>query len=154
MLKLAIILLLGASVCLSTKIGLRDPGHWKAWNNIDLLNEYMSGFSFGSQKLESDAQLNSLAQAVAEHDGNSLEFTKLQEKSAGQNVLIFGIKLKGTTTYQQILTQDFNGETFFLWSELTLFFCRDFCLVYIFCSCDGRNAGLLELQLQSKHIER
>ena len=145
MLKLSILLLLSLNACLGTKIGLRDPGHWKAWNNIDLLNEYMGGFNFGSQQLESDAQLNSLAQAVAEHDGNSLEFTKLQEKPAGQNVLVFGIKLKGTTTYQQILTQDFNGKNL-IWSQMTRYFILTF--VYIIsCSCDGRNARLFELQL-------
>ncbi len=40
-----IVLLLSISFC-SARIGLRDPGHWKAWNNIDLLNKYMGGFNF------------------------------------------------------------------------------------------------------------
>jgi hypothetical protein len=102
-----IVLLLSISFC-SARIGLRDPGYWKAWNNIDLLNQYMGGFNLGgSNKLRSDPFLNTLAQSVAETEENPNEFIR-NYKSNGENVLVHGIKLKGDTTYKQILTEDFN----------------------------------------------
>jgi hypothetical protein len=70
----SIVLLVCISFC-SARVGLRDPGHWKAWNNIDLLNQYMGGFKFGGdRKLASDSYLNTLAQAVAETDQQPNEF--------------------------------------------------------------------------------
>ena len=92
----------------SAKIGLRDPEHWASWNNLDLLNEYMGGFNFGKNQLESDAYLNELAQAVAEQDDNQHEFIRNYHKNTNDNLIVFGIKLKGNTTYREILTQDFN----------------------------------------------
>ena len=108
-----IVLLLSISFC-SARIGLRDPGHWKAWNNIDLLNKYMGGFSFGgSNKLQSDSYLNTLAQAVAETEENPNSFINKYPRN-GENVLVYGITLKGDTTYKQILTEDFDCKFIFL----------------------------------------
>jgi hypothetical protein len=104
----SIVLLLCISFC-SARVGLRDPGHWKAWNNIDLLNQYMGGFNLGgSNKLQADSYLNTLAQAVAETDEDPNEFIRKYPRN-GENVLVHGIKLRGDTTYKQILTEDFNS---------------------------------------------
>jgi len=108
MIKISTILLLVSISFCSAKIGLRDPGHWKAWNNIDLLNKYMGGFNFGgSNKLQSDSYLNTLAQAVAETNEHPNEFINKYPRN-GENVLVYGITLKGDTTYKQILTEDFD----------------------------------------------
>ena len=105
-----IVLLLSISFC-SAKVGLRDPGHWKAWNNIDLLNQYMGGFNLGgSNRLRSDTYLSTLAQAVAESNMDPNDFIHTYP-SNGENVLVHGIKLKGDTTYKQILTEDFNCKS-------------------------------------------
>ena len=102
-----IVLLLSISFC-SARVALRDPGHWKAWNNIDLLNQYMGGFKFGGDRqLVSDSYLNTLAQAVAETDQHPNEFINKYPRN-GENDLVYGFTLKGDITYKEILSQDFD----------------------------------------------
>ena len=90
MIKIAtLILFLSITLC-----SARDPGHWKAWNNADLLNRYMVGFKFGGDKqLVSDSYLNTLAQAVAEIYGNPNDFIR-KYPGNGENVLVYGITLR------------------------------------------------------------
>jgi hypothetical protein len=74
----------------------------------------MGGFNFGgSNKLQSDTYLNTLAQAVAETNEHPNEFINKYPRN-GENVLVYGITLKGDTTYKQILTEDFDCKFFFL----------------------------------------
>ena len=103
---IALIFLVG--LC-SARVPLRDPEHWDSWNNLDLLNRYMGGFNFGKNQLKSDSYLNELAQTVAEQDGNKNSFLRNYTKqNNGDNYVLFGITLRGNTTYEQILTQDYN----------------------------------------------
>lgn len=71
----------------------------------------MGGFNFGgSNKLQSDAYLNTLAQTVDETDGNRNDFIG-KYPGNGENVLVYGITLKGSTTYKEILSEDFDCKT-------------------------------------------
>jgi len=109
MLKLTVLL---AVLCIgisSTKIPLRDPEHWNSWNNFDLLNKYMGGFDFGIKQLQSDSYLNELAQAAAECEGDKNDFIRDYPVQTTDNLLVFGLKLKGDTTYKQIFQEDFNS---------------------------------------------
>jgi len=110
MLKFALFLI---SIGLSfAKIPLRDPQHWTQYNSgnaFALLNEWMGGFNFVTDQLNQDNYLTELAQAVADLDGNQQSFINSYKKESDLNVLIFGIKLNGSTTYKQILKEDFNS---------------------------------------------
>ncbi|RNA23308.1 hypothetical protein BpHYR1_001166 [Brachionus plicatilis] len=91
------------------KVPLRDPEHWFVGHSFDLLNEYMGGFNFGVDQLQNDDYLTELAQAVADLDGNPHNFINSYAKPDGLNVLVFGIKLNGSTNYHDILTDNFNS---------------------------------------------
>jgi hypothetical protein len=105
-----VLLLLSISFCLA-KVPLRDPQHWDNWNNIDLLNRYMGGFKFGANQLTRDDYLVKLAQTIAETESAEGPMRRLWQTypRTSDNVLAFGITLKGDTTYKQILTEDYNG---------------------------------------------
>ena len=110
MLKIAL-LLISIVLSISSKVPLRDPQHWTQYNSghaFDLLNEWMGGFNFGLNQLKQDDYLTGLAQAVADLDGNQHAFINSYQRDSDLNVLVFGIKLNGKTTYKQILTEDFN----------------------------------------------
>ena len=78
------------SICVCSAIfGLRDPGHWKAWNNIDLLNRYLRGLNFGgSNKLQLVTYLNTLAQSVGETNEHPNELSKNKYPRNGENFLV------------------------------------------------------------------
>ena len=114
MLKITL-LLISVGLCL-TKVPLRDPQHWTQYNSghaFDLLNEWMGGFNFGVEQLKQDDYLTQLAQSVADMDGNPHSFINSYPKDSDLNVLVFGLKLNGSTSYKQILTENFNCKLFF-----------------------------------------
>jgi hypothetical protein len=106
---------LSISIC-SARVQLRDPAYWSNWNNIDLLNKYMSGFNFGSNQLQTDEYLTKLAQTIAETESAEGPMRRLWQTypRTSDNVLAFGITLRGNTTYKQILTEDYNGILIFI----------------------------------------
>jgi hypothetical protein len=109
--KIATILLfVSISIC-SASVQLRDPAYWANWNNIDLLNKYMSGFNFGVNQLQTDDYLTKFAQAIAETEGAEGTMRKLFQTypKTTDNFIAFGITLRGNTTYKEILTEDYNG---------------------------------------------
>jgi len=111
-----IFFLISFGLCLTT-IPLRDPQHWTQYNSgnaFDLLNEWMGGFNFGVDQLKQDDYLTQLAQSVAELNGDQHGFINSYNKDTNLNVLVFGIKLNGKTTYKQILTEDFNSKIIYL----------------------------------------
>ncbi|CAF0726704.1 unnamed protein product [Brachionus calyciflorus] len=110
MLKI-VLLLISFGLCL-TKVPLRDPQYWTQYNSghaFDLLNEWMGGFNFGVDQLKQDDYLTQLAQSVADMDGNPHNFINSYTKDSDLNVLVFGIKLNGSTSYKQILTENFDS---------------------------------------------
>ena len=110
-----VILLISLSLC-SAKVPLRDPQHWTQHNTghaFDLLIEWMAGFNHGVDQLKQDDYLTGLAQAAADLDGDLHSFINSYAKDENLNILVFGIKLNGSTSYKQILTQDFNCRIFF-----------------------------------------
>jgi len=109
--KIATILLfVSISIC-SASVQLRDPAYWANWNNIDLLNKYMSGFNFGVNQLQTDDYLTKFAQAIAETEGAEGTMRKLFQTypKTTDNFIAFGITLRGNTTYKEILTEDYNA---------------------------------------------
>jgi len=74
----------------------------------------MGGFNFGVDQLKQDDYLTQLAQSVAELNGDQHGFINSYNKDTNLNVLVFGIKLNGKTTYKQILTEDFNSKIIYL----------------------------------------
>ncbi|CAF1105793.1 unnamed protein product, partial [Brachionus calyciflorus] len=109
---LKIILLLISIGLSSTKVPLRDPQHWTQYNSghvFNLLNEWMGGFNFGRNQLKQDHYLTKLAQSVADLDGNPHNFINSYARDSNLNVLVFGIKLNGSTNYKNILTENFDS---------------------------------------------
>lgn len=112
----AFLLLISFGFSFLSRVPLRDPQHWTQYNSghaFDLLNEWMGGFNFGINQLQQDNYLTELAQTVADLDDNQHSFLNAYKKEEDLNVLVFGIKLNGKTTYKQILTEDFNCNNFF-----------------------------------------
>lgn len=116
--------LIGFGLSFLSKVPLRDPQHWTQYNSghaFDLLNEWMSGFNFGVNQLQQDNYLTELAQSIADLDDNQHSFINAHKTEQDLNVLVFGIKLSGKTTYKQILTEDFNCNSLKIFKLKALF---------------------------------
>ena len=83
----------------------------KTWNSFDLLNQYMSMLNIKDvNKFQSDSYLNTLAQAVADNARQTPSAVELikSNPNSDENILVYGIKLRGDTTYKKIFAEDLN----------------------------------------------
>jgi hypothetical protein len=90
-------------------LSLQICNEWKAWNNFELLNEYMGGLKFDPFVLETDTNLNNIAQFLAETNDNNL-IHSYENISYDEVVLTFGIKLNGSKTYKELLNTSLDSK--------------------------------------------
>ncbi len=89
-------------------LSLQISNEWKAWNNFELLNEYMGGLKFDPFLLESDKNLNNIAQFIAETKDKNLVHS-YENISHDEVILTFGIKLNGSKTYKELLNTSLDS---------------------------------------------
>lgn len=117
MIKKLSLLVLALAFCLSiASPKLRTEIIFRPSQLISVLSEQVSSLNIGSTGLASASEseyLNEFAQALAEHNGNAIDFIDSYEKSKYTDaILTFGFKLKGNTKINTLLFNDSTGIFF------------------------------------------
>jgi len=116
MIKKLSILVLALAISLSiASPRLRSEVVFRPSQLISVLSDQFSFLNMGTFSGSESEYLNELAQALAEQNGNAIEFINSYPKSkSAEAILTFGFKLRGNTKLRTVLFNDSTGKFYFI----------------------------------------